>query len=365
MKTKIIILISMMLLGCSHLMAQITISESDVPQDVFISFKYKYPDATIQSWETDKGNFLAKFSIAEQNGVAEFTANGKWLISRFSIIEKELPTPITQYYKENYKSKDYVIAASDMVKDADGNAYYYIQVKKSGINQPKATELFFDLSGNLTKKNDPDEVKVDQEFKVEPIKQNEAKKDIKKDTTGKKTKQDSIIPHNPVAENSFDKKELPTSINNYVKANFPDFGIKESKFFSDPEMGDVYYLILKQQGFKDQIELYFDINGAVVKTIDSREIKAKQVKETKKAPEDKTDVVSDEEKKKAEEQKAAELKKKLEGDPVAETKVPAVAKTHFLSKAKKATNVEWFQKSNQCRMVPGEQELCCPLSHCR
>jgi hypothetical protein len=346
MKAKVIILISLMMIIISPLMAQV-IKEEDVPQDVFISFKYKYPDATVSSWETSKGNFLAKFNIAEQSGIAEFTANGKWLVSRFAIVEKELPTPITQYYKTNYKNRDFVIALSELVKEESGSSYYYVQVKKSGINQPKASELFFDLSGNLTKKNEPDEYKI-EEAVTEPVKADTAKtkkqkedkqktnKEVaeKQNTEKQNTEKQQVVP-----DNSFNSKELPTSINNFVKTNYPDFSIKDTKFFSDPDMGDVYYLVLKQQGFKDEVELYFDITGTLKKTIDSREAKANKVKEEKKVPTD-DQIKADEE---AAKQKVEEQKKKTEGDTVALWKVPAPAKTHFVTKTKKPGNVKWYR----------------------
>jgi hypothetical protein len=315
MKVKISILISIMLLGFTSLMAQ-PISENDVPQDVIVSFKYKYTDATIQSWETNKGNFLAKFKIADQGGVAEFTANGKWIISRFAIVEKELPSPILTYYKDNYKNREFIITVSEMVKEATGDSYYYLQVRKSGINQPKGSELFFDLSGKFIKKIEPEENKFVQEFKADaPPKQDTA-----------------------AASVEFSKKELPTPILNFIKANYPDHSIKESKYTKDPEMGQVYYLLLKQQGYKDQVELYFDINGELLKKIDSREIKAVQTKEVNNADDKETPVVKEDTKPKVE-----ELKKNPDGDPVADAKVPAPAKTHFISKNKKATSINWFR----------------------
>jgi hypothetical protein len=321
MKTKVLLLICLLVLSISPVIAQ-PISESDVPQDVFISFKYKYPDATIQSWETSKGNFLAKFKLSDQDGSAEFTANGKWLISRFIIIEKELPSPIYTYFKDNYKSKDYVISISELIKDGNGETYYYLQAKKSGINQPKPVELFFDLTGNLTKKIDPDDVGINAD--VNEV-HNDVHNDVKIDTA--------------VADNSnFNKKELPTSANNYIKANYPDHYIKESNFIKDSVLGETYYLILKQQGFKDQIELYFDINGALLKKIDSREIKANQAQNNQQTNNQQTqnNQVSNN-------QNAEVVKKKTEGDPIADNKVPEVAKTHFISKNKKVANVSWFK----------------------
>lgn len=313
MKAKAIFLISLIMLSFSSLFAQ-QISDSDVPQDVFISFKYKYPDAEIIKWESSNGNFVAEFKIIDQQGTAEFSANGKWLISRFYIAEKELPSPILTYFKNTYNSYEYGITQSDLVKDENGETYYYLQTKKTGINQPKAIELFFDLSGKFLRKIEPEENKLPE--------------NITNDTPP-----DSIIPATKLTQ-----KELPTPINSYLRANYPDHSIKESVFKKDIEMGDVYYLILKQQGFKDQIELYFDITGLLLKKIDSREIKSSQIQTDKNVKDGQTQTTQTNKTPNPE-----EIKKKKDGDPIPDSKVPAIAKTHFASKIKKATNVEWFR----------------------
>ena len=106
MKAKVVFFIGMMLFGLASIMAQ-PINSSDVPEDVFTSFKLKYPDASMQGWETSKGNFIANFKQSGQEAVAEFTANGKWLATRFIVPEKELPSPIINYYKENYKARGF------------------------------------------------------------------------------------------------------------------------------------------------------------------------------------------------------------------------------------------------------------------
>lgn len=216
MKTKTLLLFGLFFFFCLSLFAQ-TISESEVPQDVFISFKYKYPDAVVSGWEKQNDHYLAKFKLTDQEGKAEFTTDGKWAKSSFAIAEKELPSPI-----------------------------------------PK-----------------------------------------------------------------------------YVKANYPNHSIRESNFMKEPDASDVYLIVLKEQGIKDQVSLYFDIDGSLIKKEDSQENKANQVKKDNDAKKGNEEVVTP--------PQQTEVKKVDEGEPIAEAKVPGPAKTHFITKNKKATDASWFR----------------------
>lgn len=157
MKIKIILLITTIVLLFQNTDAQVVISQNQVPQDVFISFKYKYPDALLKSWQSESGNYVAVFDLNNQEGKAKFTAGGKWISTHFPIAEKEMPSSVITYFKENYKEQFYVIQSSELVKNDAGENYYLLVIKKSGLNQPEPTQLFFDLSGKFIKKIEPEE----------------------------------------------------------------------------------------------------------------------------------------------------------------------------------------------------------------
>ena len=352
MKIRAFITVTLMLLSYTLVTAQ-QISESDVPQDVFVSFTYKYPDATITGWETSRGNFLARFTIGDQPGSAEFTANGKWLISRFTIAEKELPSPIVSYFKTHYKSRDFSLASSELVKEGSGDTYYYLVAKKSGINQPKPSELYFDLAGKLIKIVEPEENKfvgdsldmVQENKNPQGNENNQQNNQVQENNQVQNTQEDSVS-----QPTKFNKKELPTPINNYLKANYPEHVIEEASFIKDPTLGEVYYLIMKQPGFKDKVELYFDINGVMVKKVDQGEIKQQQAQndqqnnQQQNQQQNQANQNNQQNQTQVEKQPTQEeLRKKAEGDPVPDAKVPAAAKTHFASKVKKPTEVEWYR----------------------
>jgi len=138
------------------------ISDSKVPQDVIISCRYKYPDATVMYWEKQDENYVARFKMNNQTGNAEFDEKGLWIKTRFEIKEKELPSSVVSYYKENYLANEYVMSVIEIHKTSQGKSYYYIQLKREGVTQVLPVDLQFDLAGTLIYKNDPGEAKANE-----------------------------------------------------------------------------------------------------------------------------------------------------------------------------------------------------------
>jgi hypothetical protein len=156
MKTRILFLLGLIIFTFSAATAQ-KISENKVPQDVITGFKDKFADAEIINWELNKDIYIAKFKLNDQEGKAEFTDKGVWTLTKYDIIEKELPTPILNYYKENYRGQEMNIDVSELRKNNLGNTFYYLELKKEGYNQLKPVELTFDLTGKLLTKTGTEE----------------------------------------------------------------------------------------------------------------------------------------------------------------------------------------------------------------
>jgi hypothetical protein len=164
MKTRVLFLLGFLIFSFTFATAQ-KISESKVPQDVVISFKYKYADAEVINWELNKDVYIAKFKLNDQEGKAEFNDKGVWNATKYSIEERELPTPILNYYKDNYRGQEFSISVSELQKNSSGSTLYYLELKKEGYNQLKPVELTFDLTGKLLSKIDPEENMVKDDGK--------------------------------------------------------------------------------------------------------------------------------------------------------------------------------------------------------
>ncbi len=167
MRTTNILIICFLIFAFNGVNAQ-KINESKVPQDVVISFRYKYPDATINYWEKNSDNYVASFKMNDQSCNAEFDANGAWIESRFQVKEKELPTPISDYYKENYLKLEYNMSLIEIHKTSQGKSYYYLMLKIDGATQLRPVELTFDLAGSLLTKSDPGQAIANEERKNDP-----------------------------------------------------------------------------------------------------------------------------------------------------------------------------------------------------
>jgi hypothetical protein len=127
-----------------------------------------------------------------------------------------------------------------------------VQVRKKGVHQPIASELFFDLSGNLIKKVNSLEKQMErEEFD---------------DTEETEENQGQISSTNQ----QVDPKELPGLIISYVKKNYisAKYKIISSEMKEDKNQRPVYYLQIKEKGESKNItELFFDISGKFIKKI--------------------------------------------------------------------------------------------------
>ena len=162
------------------------VDEEQVPKDVLIGLETIYPEVKAKSWEIKEGNYFANIKVDGQSGKAEITADGKWIISKFPVGEKELPSTIVKFFYDNYQG--YKITISQSIEEPNDNNYYYLKIQKKGLNQEENGELFFDLKGNLTKNTAPEIVKVEAKSdnvieEDKPVKIKKKKDDIEEDKT--------------------------------------------------------------------------------------------------------------------------------------------------------------------------------------
>jgi hypothetical protein len=159
---------------------------------------------------------------------------------------KELPTPIPQYIKQFYK-EHYVKSSKLVSDDALGNVYL-ITVKLE--DSKYSVDLYFDLQGKFLKKIDEAEGIINKNSnKIIEENKEQVKPGTKYGTDEEKVK--------PV--------DLPSGISKYLKKNHPQYSISESYFKTDNDLGNCYLIILKKSGDKNVLQLYFDLDGNLLK----------------------------------------------------------------------------------------------------
>ena len=249
----------------------------NVPVEVSNAFMAKIPDAKLSSWETLNNIYTAYFTSDEQQGIAEFSADGKWLFTKYTISEKELPGTIINDIRDNYKF--FKIKISQRVLEPEKDYYYYIFIKKSGMGSSSA-ELYYSFSGKLIKKimgddkkinNDTENTDIEKkssktdESKKDDINNSQSTKTIKEKDDNKKSdlkiSQDDAIADNSIE--SISSKELPSSVISYIKQNYKNASIKES-IISTSDQGTFYSVKIKKEGQKSLIELMFDFKGEFI-----------------------------------------------------------------------------------------------------
>ncbi len=235
MKSKILFFL---IVVSSNIFAQ-KIDEDQVPKDVLIGLETIYPEVSVKDWEIIEGNYFADIKVDGQSGKAEITSDGKWIISKFPVGEKELPSNIVKFFYDSYAG--YKIAISQYIEEPDDNNYYYLKIQKKGLNQEENGELFFDLKGKLTKNTAPEIVKANPITKKEdafeedqPVKskkkkieaddsENEAKSETEPEQKVKpvKTVKTSKKKIEEDEESSTGNVDVPVNVKKYFDKKFP------------------------------------------------------------------------------------------------------------------------------------------------
>jgi hypothetical protein len=214
-----------------------------IPADIYNAFKKKYPNAIIQSWKNENSRYQILFVKEGTNGKSEYTSEGIWNYTKYTLPEKELPSTIITDFTLNYK--EYKIKTFELIQEP-GTDYYYLFAKKEGIFQP-SVGLFYSMAGKLTKKISSEDEDPEAEFE---------------NIVNEQTSADDIN-INPIQKISI--KELPSTIMTYIKDNYSGYLIKEA-LVNTTEKGIFYYVKVKKEGFKAINELTFDINGKFIES---------------------------------------------------------------------------------------------------
>lgn len=234
---KICVLTAVLLLSL-NLISQTSMFEREVPQVVKKTLVEKYPDITSAEWFKNNDTVIeARFALSKKKTAATFHINGAFIASSQEITPKETPGMISNYIRGNYKND--VVNLAMMTETADGKISYYVEIKQPGIAQA-ITKLYFDFYGNLTKKIEPEEIKIEKD----------AEEGITDDLG------EDIASGQPIK-----KKELPSKVVTYIDKSLQDYKFEKAIFVENEKYGTLYEITMRKLGYKEFKTLYFDLLG--------------------------------------------------------------------------------------------------------
>jgi hypothetical protein len=152
MKTKKIVLFFFLAFVISLQVLGQKLSESRVPKDVLMSFKYKYPEATEVSWDMFNGKYQATFNDNNQKCSALFNESGIWQYSSYTVAKKELPPNVFTYIANNATDANTAIESAVLQKYKSGNSIYCVHIVK-GSSSTLPDYIYFDLAGKYLSEN--------------------------------------------------------------------------------------------------------------------------------------------------------------------------------------------------------------------
>ncbi len=237
---KQIITLNIIIILSINLFAQESIFEREVPQAVKKALVEKFPEVTTAEWYKNNDSVIeARFVLNKKKTAAAFSINGNFISSSSEITPKETPGMISNYIRGNHPND--VVSLAMMTETADGKINYYVEIKRPGVGQA-TTMLYFDFYGNLTKKIEPEEIKIEKDAE-------EGYDDLGED----------IASGQPIK-----KKELPSKVNTYIDKKYQDYKFEQAIFVENEKHGTLYQVKMRKLGYKEFIYLHFDLMGDFV-----------------------------------------------------------------------------------------------------
>jgi hypothetical protein len=152
MKKLIIIIAAVFIGGVAN--AQ-KVGETNVPAVVKSKFVSLYPDAKMEKWKNENGNYQAEFNNNKTEMCVTIDAKGGLVKTKTKIEASALPKPASDYLAKNYADKK--VSAAYKETDAAGKVCYKAEVKDQF--------LMFDANGTFLKEKNEKDMKKDKDKK--------------------------------------------------------------------------------------------------------------------------------------------------------------------------------------------------------
>ncbi len=251
MKTKVLLLAFLMMGATSF--GQKLIDTKKVPDNVKRTLKKKASRATDVKWFKDGHDYIAKYKLNDQPSEAHINMDAILTLLKTKVDPRKLPSAIQKDLSQRHKKKK-IYEAYSIVKSRRDKYYSIILHKSQGRKKPPLVyEVQYTFQGKYITTFEP-EIEIVEEEATGPSKFD---KDVDKDMDKLKEK---------VRDEKVKRKDLPSKIETYLKANFDhEYTAKEIFLKSNTKYGQYYYIVMKKQGEKKKFIHFFDLEGNLLK----------------------------------------------------------------------------------------------------
>jgi len=251
MKTKILLL-AFLMIGITSF-GQKLIDTKKVPDVVQRTLKKKASRATDIKWFKDGHDYIAKYKLNDQPSEAHINMEGVLTMMKTKVDPKKLPSTVQKDLSQRHKKKK-IYEVYLIVKSRRDKYYSIILHKSQGRKKPPLVyEVQYTLQGKYITTYEPD-IEIAEEETTGPTKFD---KDVDEDMDKLKEK---------VRDEKVKRKDLPSKIEAYLKANFDhEYIAKEIYIKSNTKYGQYYYIVMKKQGEKKKYIHFFDLEGNLIK----------------------------------------------------------------------------------------------------
>ena len=157
MKKQILIFLALFI-TFSVIAQQKRIKQNQVPQSIRQTFKAKYPDANVKSWEKKNETYIGKFRWNKKKYEVTFDANGKWIKTVRALKWEEVPESVkiaynksmyTQWRKDNITQVDSSSGSIVYILEIDNQ--FNFPVTESSAVLYETDDVYISKNGEIVK----------------------------------------------------------------------------------------------------------------------------------------------------------------------------------------------------------------------
>ncbi len=238
--------------------------QNKVPAAAVDYFTKKELKAEEVRWDTIGNEYVVSYynPTRSTENKMYFDKKGVYVKTATILDPKNLLPMIQNYLGTNYPDLD--IESAESVVCADKKKYTLVKIfSLNWMNDPMVFhEIYFSTSGRLEREVLADFEDAEDQYLNE-------KRENKHEAFNEFTAEDdlSLEEGNLVDGQQVTFKELPSSIVNYMKANYPEYSYDEGMIMND-DGALKYSVFLKREGYKGKKNLLFDLKGKFLKAED-------------------------------------------------------------------------------------------------
>ncbi|MDR1459259.1 MAG: hypothetical protein LBI60_03495 [Bacteroidales bacterium] len=254
------------------------VAEENLPEEVLKSHKKRYATATDAVWRfyKEEGGGIYRVNCTYRNmpSVVSYTKEGNWIETMEEWETDRLSSACIKSIDIYYQGYQINSVKRQSTENKNNDMFIVSIFEKQNIKKKLETIVYLDKSGKYIRAEEPLDTDMDDAEKNK-VDKKQAKEDKKLEREFEKSRQLSA------GMLKLSEDELPASIQNWVRVNYPEYLYKDIAYEEYDEFekeGEIYQIVIQRNGINQpHATVWFTRDGDFLKLED--EFKKEEVQE--------------------------------------------------------------------------------------